>query len=252
MTSLQVTLPSQFDIALRPAQGPLDGMAGPLSRRLGAHTPLSGDDLAALAHLAVREAMVIAHTDLARQGEAAEGAFLILEGIACRYVQRASGTRQILALLLPGDLCDPDLAHLERWDHGIATLSPCRVARVPRTAVEDLIATRPAVALALRRAKLEEEARSRSWLTALGIGLAVERLVRLLFEILDRLHAVGLADRNEGPVPLTQVDLAECIGISTVHVNRVLQELRRAGLLELKGGRLRFIDRANLAAIASE
>lgn len=252
MTSLQSRLQSHFDIALRPASGPLDGMAGPLARRLGVHAPLSSDDLAALSHLAIREAMITAHTDLVRQGDAAEGAFLILEGIACRYVQRASGARQILALLLPGDLCDPDLAHLERWDHGIATLSPCRVARVPQAAVEDLIAHHPAVALALRRAKLEAEARSRSWLTALGIGLAVERLVRLFFEVLDRLHAVGLADRNEGPLPLTQVDLAECIGISTVHVNRVLQELRRAGMVEVKGGRLRLLDRASLEAMTGE
>lgn len=237
---------------LRAPPGPLDGAAGPFSLRLGAHAPLSGDDLAALAQLTVRDALVGAHTDLVRQGEAAEAAFLVLEGFACRSVQRASGARQILALLLPGDLCDPDLTYLERWDHGIATLSPCRVARVPRGALEELIATRPAVALALRRMKLEAEARSRAWLTALGIGLATERLVRLFCEALDRMHAVGLAGRNEGPLPLTQVDMAECIGTSTVHVNRVLQDLRRSGAVELKGGRLRLRDRAGLEALFGE
>ncbi|SFL99172.1 Crp/Fnr family transcriptional regulator [Methylorubrum salsuginis] len=233
-------------------QKPLDGMAGPLSLRLGAHVPLSGEDLAALAHLAVRESAVAAHADLVRQGEPADTAFLVLEGIAARYVQRASGARQILALLLPGDLCDPDLAHLECWDHGIATLSPCRIARVPRAVLEELIATRPAVALAFRRTKLEAEARSRAWLTALGILLATERLVRLFREIVDRMHAVGLAGRNEGPLPLTQVDMAECIGTSTVHVNRVLQDLRRSGVVELKGNWLRLSDRAGLDAPAGE
>ncbi len=237
---------------LRPPSAPLDGAAGLLSRRLGAHVPLSGDDLAALAQLAAREAVVVAHSDLVRQGEPAETAFLVLEGIACRYVQRSSGARQILALLLPGDLCDPDLAHLERWDHGIATLSHCRIARVPRAALEELIAARPAVALAMRRTKLEAEARSRAWLTALGIGLATERLVRLFREVIDRLHAVGLADRNEGPLPLTQVDMAECIGTSTVHVNRVLQDLRRSGAVELKGNWLRLSDRAGLDALVGE
>ncbi|KQT46517.1 hypothetical protein ASG52_12360 [Methylobacterium sp. Leaf456] len=236
----------------RPPTGPLDGMAGPLSRRLGVHAPLSGDDLAALSRLAVRETVVVAHTDLVRQGEPAENAFLVVEGIAASYVQRASGARQILALLLPGDLCDPDLAHLEHWDHGIATLSHCRIARVPRAALEELIATRPAVALALRRTKLEAEARSRAWLAALGIGHATERLLRLFREIIDRMHALGLADRNEGPLPLTQVDMAECIGTSTVHVNRVLQELRRSGMVELKGSRLRLLDRAGLDTLAGE
>lgn len=245
-------LSGQPGTGLRPPPGPLDGMAGPLSRRLGLHVPLSGDDLAALSQLAVRETVVVAHTDLVRQGEPAENAFLVLEGIAARYVQRASGARQILALLLPGDLCDPDLAHLERWDHGIATLSHCRIARVPRAALEELIATRPAVALGLRRTKLEAEARSRAWLTALGIGLATERLLRLFREVIDRMHAVGLAERNEGPLPLTQVDMAECIGTSTVHVNRVLQDLRRSGVVELKGNRLRLLDRAGLDALSGE
>lgn len=244
--------PSGPGTPLRAPSGGLDGASGPLAARLGAQVRLSGDDLAALAHLAVRDAAVGAHTDLARQGEPAEGAFLVLEGIACRYVQRASGARQILALLLPGDLCDPDLPHLALWDHGIATLSPCRVARVPRAALEDLIAARPAVALALRREKLAAETRSRSWLTTLGIGLASERLVRLFCEVIDRLHAVGLAGPDEGPLPLTQVDMAECIGTSTVHVNRVLQELRRTGAMELRGGRLRLLDRTALAALAGE
>lgn len=247
-----IGLPAGPGTARAPAPGRLDGASGPLSLRLGTQAALSGDDLAALAHLAVRDAPVGAHTDLVRQGEAAECAFLVVDGIACRYVQRASGARQILALLLPGDLCDPDLPHLERWDHGIATLSPCRVARVPRAALEDLIATRPAVALALRREKMAAEARGRAWLTALGIGLATERLVRLFREIVDRLHAVGLAGRDESPLPLTQVDMAECIGTSTVHVNRVLQELRRAKVVQVKGGRLRLLDRKGLDAMAGE
>lgn len=247
-----IDLSSGSGTPLRSPPERLDGASGPLATRLGAQVPLSGDDLAALAHLSVRDAAIGGHTDLVRQGEPAESAFLVLEGIACRYVQRASGARQILALLLPGDLCDPDLPHLALWDHGIATLSPCRIARVPRAALEELIAARPAIALALRREKLAAEARSRGWLTALGIGLAAERLVRLFGEVMDRLHAVGLAGPDEGPLPLTQVDMAECIGTSTVHVNRVLQELRRAKAVELKGGRLRLLDRAALVALAGD
>lgn len=223
-----------------------NGVADPLLVRLSHFTDLSNDDQAALSRLGNREISVGNHTDLARDGEATASAFLILEGIACRYAQTASGHRQLLNLLLPGDICDPDLIHLERWDHSVATLSPCRVVQVSRVALEDLILTHLAVNIALRRAKLEAEARSRSWLTALGVYSAPERLARLFFEVIDRLHAVGLAERNACSLPLTQVDLAECIGVTTVHVNRILRELRKLGLLELKGGQLRIWDRDGL------
>lgn len=227
-----------------------DGMADPLVARLTAVASLSADDRAALAQLASREAMAGGHTDLVRDGEAADTAFLVLEGIACRYLQTAAGPRQILTLLLPGDLCDLDLIHLERWDHGVATLSSCRVARVPRTMLEDLIITHSAVEVALRRAKLEAEARSRGWLTALGVRSAAERMAHLFCEIVDRQHAIGLADRDACSLPLTQVDLAECIGVTIVHVNRTLRELRGSDLIELKDRYLRILDRTGLEALA--
>ncbi len=220
-----------------------------LVARLAGFVPLSPDDRTALSQLARRETYVPAHMDLVHEGEATDSAFLVLEGIACRYVENAAGARQILALLLPGDLCDTDLGHLTQWDHGIAALSPCQVTRVPRTKLEGLIATHPAVTQAFRLAKLEAEARSRNWLAALGICRATERLTRVLCEILDRLHAVGLSGPSDCPLPLTQMDLAECIGTSSVHVNRTLQELRRSGTMELKGGRLRILDRAGLEAL---
>lgn len=225
-------------------------MISPLEARLAALAPLSADDRAVLAQLASQEAVVGTHTDLARNGDAAETAFLVLEGIACRYLRTAAGPRQILTLLLPGDLCDLDLIYMGRWDHSVATLSRCRVAQVPRAMLEDLICTHPTIEMALRRAKLEAEARTRNWLTALGVRVAVERLARLLCEIVDRLHVIGLADRNVCSLPLKQVDLAECIGVTIVHMNRILGELRGKNLIELKGRRLRIIDRAGLDALA--
>ncbi len=245
-----ISLQSQPGTHVHRSSQQRDSVFDPLAARLTALASLSADDRAALAQLVSREAVVGTHTDLVRDGEAAETAFLVLEGIACRYLQTAAGPRQILTLLLPGDLCDVDLIYMERWDHGVATLSPCRVAQVPRVTLEDLIFTHPTIEMALRRAKLEAEARSRNWLTALGVRVAAERLARLLCEIVDRLHAVGLADRNACSLPLTQVDLAECIGVTIVHMNRTLRELRGTNLIELKGRRLRILDRAGLEALA--
>ncbi|MBI1692053.1 Crp/Fnr family transcriptional regulator [Methylorubrum sp. DB1722] len=247
MSSLQ----SPISAPLHRSSPEYDGAIDPFAARLTAFAPLSGNDRAALAELVSRAAAVASHTDLVRDGEVADVAFLVLDGIACRYLQKASGARQILALLLPGDLCDSDLIHLERWDHGIATLSSCRVARVPRAMLEDLIITHPTIELALRRARLEAEARGRGWLAALGVCSATERLARLFYEIAERLHAVGHGERHACTLRLTQLDLAECIGVTTVHVSRVLRELRQSGVIEFKGGQLRLLDRAGLAALAA-
>lgn len=85
---------------------------------------------------------------------------VLREGFACRHRHRADGARQIFGPLLPGDICDRDVLRLDRWDHGVATLSPCRMAQVSRAALEGFVAAHPAVALALRRVKLDGEARA--------------------------------------------------------------------------------------------
>lgn len=245
-----ISLQNHFGTLPRRPSPLLDGAADLFLNRLALFARLSVDDQAAVAQLVSRALAVDAHTDLVRDGEAASTAYLVLEGIACRYAQTASGHRQILALLLPGDLCDPDLIHLERWDHGVGSLSRCCVAQVPRAALEDLIITHPTVELCLRKARLEADARSRSWLTALGVRSASERLARLFLEVIDRLHAIGLAERDACSLPLTQNDLAECIGVTTVHLSRTLRELRQSSYVELKGGQLRIFDRAGLKALA--
>lgn len=223
---------------------------GSLVARLDGVAALSVADQAALAVLARRESTVPARSDLARDGDPMDCVFVVLEGFACRHKHRANGAHQIFGLLLPGDLCDLDVLHLARWDHGVATLSPCRVAQVPRGAFADFVVAHPSVALALRRAKLDEEARARAWLLSLGIHTAAERLARLLCEVLGRMAAVGLAQTDGCALPLTQVDLAACIGTTSVHVNRMLQELRAAGTIELGQRWLRVLDRPRLEALA--
>lgn len=221
-----------------------------LAARLQAFAAVSAQDLAALGHLTRRETPLPARADLACDGDRMDSAFLVLEGFACRHKHRANGAHQILGLLLPGDLCDLDMLHLDRWDHGVATLSPCLVAQVPRAALKDLVEGHASVALALRRAKLAEEARVRAWLLSLGVHAAAERLARLLCEVLVRMAAVGLADGDGCALPLTQVDLAACVGTTSVHVNRMLQEMRAAGTIELGHRWLQVLDRPRLEALA--
>jgi len=102
----------------------------PLIRKLEGFTALSDTDKAMLERISAETCIVEAHTDLVGEGEKPEGVFLIMEGMACRHKQRDNGARQIMAYLLPGDLCDLDVALLKQMDHTITTLSACQVVRV--------------------------------------------------------------------------------------------------------------------------
>ncbi|MFC5552365.1 Crp/Fnr family transcriptional regulator [Methylobacterium iners] len=194
--------------------------------------------------------LVEARTDLIREGDVPDSVFLILEGFACRYKLRASGARHITAYLLPGDLGDVDVGLLPRMDHAIGTLSPCRVVRLDPPVIEDLLQNHPRIARALRIGTLVDEATLREWLVNVGCRSALERIAHLLCELLLRLQVVGLASADSYTMSLTQLDLADTTGLSTVQVNRSLQKLRRQELIELRSKSLRILDLPGLKAVA--
>ena len=225
------------------------GPRNPLIAKLEGFAALSEADRALLKRISSETRLVASHTDLVREGDKPDGVFLIMEGIACRYKHRASGARQIMAYLLPGDLCDLDVALLNRMDHTITTLSACRVAHIAPETVADILQHYPAVARALRMSTLVDEATLREWLMNVGRRTATERIAHLFCELLVRLRAVGLVTENSYALPLTQADLADTTGLSTVHVNRSLQELRRQGLIELKNRHLTILNLPRLRAV---
>ena len=229
---------------------PEPGTRNPLIRRLQGFVHLSEADKAALEQVSSNRRFVEPRIDLIREGEVPEEAFLVLEGFACRYKLRQTGARQIMSYLLPGDLCDVDVSYLGRMDHAVGTLSACVVARIPREALADLIERHPTIARALRLAKLAEEATAREWIVSLGTRSAMERLTHLFCELLARLEAVGLAGEGCCALPITQIDLSDTLGLSNVHVNRVLQELRRQNLVELRGKSLKLRDLPRVQDIA--
>lgn len=188
-------------------------------------------------------------TDLIREGERPEGVFVLLDGFACRYKLRENGARQIMAFLVPGDLCDLDKSLLPRMDHGIGTLSTCSVGRLPSEHVRDLRHD-PSFARTLHMAALIEEAILREWLVNIGRRSALERLAHLFCELYLRLRAVGLTDKRSYHLPITQIDLADTTGMTPVHVNRSLGELRRMRLIERTGKRLTILDLPRLMEIA--
>ena len=220
-------------------------MANLLTQKLEAFAPLSHDDKRLL-DVVVREPRKVGpHVDLIREGEAPSNVHLILEGFACRYKVEPTGGRQIMAYLVPGDFCDLHVFILKAMDHSIGTLSQCSVVTIDRAGIIELT-ERPAIARALWWATLVDEATLREWVVNVGARPGEKRVAHLMCELLVRLRAVGLADGGSYELPITQAELADTVGLSTVHVNRVLQRLRALELITLKNARLVILDVAKL------
>jgi CRP-like cAMP-binding protein len=167
---------------------------------------------------------------------------LILEGWACRYKTLSDGRRQILAILLPGDFCDMKVYLLKEMDHNIAAITPLRVAQVTREKVEALVQDHPRVSQALSKTDLVDLAIQREWTLNVGQRSAYERIGHLLLELFYRLRVLGMTDGQSFDFPLTQSDIAEATGLTTVHVNRTLKELRSDGLLEVERRRVTILN----------
>jgi CRP-like cAMP-binding protein len=218
-------------------------MGIPLTLRLQAYTRLSQDDLAAIDRISQRAIREIgARRDLIREGEPPRAVNLILDGWACRYKTLPDGRRQIVGLFIPGDLCDMNIFILKEMDHNIGTITSLKVAEIGRDDFERLMIEHPRITQALFWNELVTVAIQREWTLNVGQRTAYERIAHLLCEMFLRLRAVGLADGNQCHFPLTQVDLADTTGLTAVHVNRTLQELRRDGLIELHSRTLTIPD----------
>ena len=208
-------------------------MTDPLTRKLENFVPLSGEDRRVLAD-AVRDSRGVgARTDIIREGERPDDVHLVLEGFACRYKFVSDGSRDIMAYMVPGDLCDLHVFILKKMDHSIGTLSACRVVDIPRDRILEML-ERPAIARALWWSTLVDEATLRERLVNVGRRPAEQRVAHLLCELLMRLQTVGLANGDSYELPITQSDLADTVGLTLVHVNRVLQRLRATGLISLR------------------
>lgn len=215
----------------------------PLALRLEAFTRLSREDRAAIERASrknLRE--VAARRDLIREGDTPRVVYLVREGWACRYKTLPDGRRQIVGFFIPGDLCDLNVYILKEMDHNIGAITRVCVTEIGRDDFERLLTDHPRVTQALWWDELVTVAIQREWTLNLGQRTAFERLAHLLCEMFLRLKAVGLTNDTSCEFPLTQVDLADATGLTPVHVNRTLQELRKAGLIELHSKRLTIPD----------
>lgn len=215
----------------------------PLTLKLEHFVRMSVEDRAALDTIAAeRPTRYGPREDIVREGERPRNVSLLLSGWACRYKELEDGRRQIVAFFLPGDLCDLNVYILQEMDHSMAAMTAVTIAELPHGVLEDVTLRHPRIAQALWWEALVNIAIQREWTVSLGQRTAFERLAHLLCELFLRLRTVGLAPGPTCDMPLTQVDLADATGLSAVHANRTLQELRAAGLIVLKGRQLTVPD----------
>ncbi|HVX75173.1 MAG TPA: Crp/Fnr family transcriptional regulator [Bradyrhizobium sp.] len=219
------------------------GQAQPILRRLNALRRLSEVGVAAI-KTAVRETVLKAGAgeDLVCEGDRPDVVRLFLSGWAFRYKMLEDGRRQIVNFILPGDTCDAHIYLFSRLDHSIATLTPVVYCELNRESFERLVSVDRSVAEAFYCETLAASSIQREWAINLGRRDALERVAHVICELYERLRVVGLVDENMFAFPVTQMDMADATGLSTVHLNRTLQELRGSGLITLKDRSLTIHD----------
>ncbi|WP_293389232.1 Crp/Fnr family transcriptional regulator [Phenylobacterium sp. RIFCSPHIGHO2_01_FULL_69_31] len=193
---------------------------------------------------------VDADVELVRQDEISHQSLLLEQGWACRYGALPDGRRQILALHVSGDFVDLQSFPLKRMDHTVATLSRCRIAVYPHENLRRLSETMPHLTRLLWMATLIDAAILRQWLLGAGQRSALERAAHLICELFTRLDVVGAAPDGVFNLPLTQAELGDALGVSQVHANRVVGELRSRGLVTWRDETVRILDWPGLQALA--
>ena len=206
-------------------------MPGSLVRKLEQFTRLTEAEKQIIMAAPTRSRQVGAGQDIVADGSRPTDISLISDGFACRYKLLGDGRRQILAFVIPGSICDLRALLLRRMDYGVAALSPCRVSVIPHQKLFGMLEENPRLNQGLWADTMLDAAIYRQWLTNVGRHSAYERIAHLLCEMCSRLHAIGLADNGSFRLPVTQTDIGDATGLSTVHVNRTLQELRHDGLV---------------------
>jgi CRP-like cAMP-binding protein len=190
------------------------------------------------------------HDDIIADGAHSADCHVVLSGLACRYKILRDGRRQIMAFLIPGDLCDAEIFILRVMDHGVAAMVPTTTALVAGKVMKQLLREADSLGEALWWGTMTDLGVLRERIIDHGRRSAKERIAHLLYEMLVRYRMVGLAEDDSFDFPITQVDLADATGLTPVHANRTLQKLRAEGLIEKNGRVIRITDPPGLKKAA--
>jgi CRP-like cAMP-binding protein len=211
-------------------------------RRLEARAPLVEADREALRELPLTVRWMDPSTYMVREGEPVEVCTLLLSGFAYRHKVTGEGQRQIISVHMPGEFLDLQNSLLGVADHNVQALGRCEVGIVPVAALRRLAETNPLVGRALWIDTLIDAAIFREWIVNVGRRDAISRVSHLLCEFALRLRAAGLGKDNGYELPMTQEQIADCTGLTPVHVNRVLKELGQRRLIERDKRAVTIVD----------
>ena len=210
---------------------------------------LAGEELAALAAIMSPPVPIPARRTIIRRGQEVRQSTLLVSGFLCRYMDARDGYRQLVSVQVPGDFVDLHGYPLRRLDHDVATLTDVSVSTVSHDDLTALLARFPHLNRMLWFSTLLDAAMHREWIFRLGRLEAAGRLAHFLCETYERLRVVGLAADGRFDFPLTQQDIGEACGLTSVHVNRTLRRLREAGLAEMASRTARILNMPALAAL---
>lgn len=219
-----------------------------LQRKMEDIAALTADDLQALAALPIRVIALEADQDIVRQAGRNSQSCLLVQGLACSSKMLGSGKRQIVAFHLPGDMPDLQSMYLGTVDITVTTMTPAKIGIVLHEHLRELF-DNSRFTTAFWRSLVTDAAISREWVANVGQRQGVCRTAHLFSELITRMHAIGAVKGGSFDLPITQEELGDALGMSTVHVNRCLQALRRQGLISWLGKTVSILDREALAEI---
>ncbi len=218
--------------------------------KLERRAPLSDESREALLELPYRQRSLEAYRDIIREGDRPTHCCLVVSGLVSRYKTLRNGSRQILSFHFPGDMVDLQGALVVIADHGIRGHIPSEIALIEHAAILDVAARLPELGRALWFDTLIDAAVFREWMVNVGRRSALQRTAHLLLELHYRMGEIGVANGDSFPLPVSQADLSDALGISPVHLNRTLQWLRAERLIRSISRTVIIEDPARLTEIA--
>ncbi len=224
--------------------------SNPLARKLAAFVALSPDERAVLERLHRRRRSFVAGRDLVHQGQSRHAAYILAAGWVCSYKLQPDGARQIVDFQIPGDFLGLRSVLLRTSDHSFEPIVDIEAAEVLAADLLEAFAQTPRLATAILWAASRDEAMVVEHLVGVGRRDADARMAHFLLELDARLRLVGLGGEAGYDCPLTQYHFADAMGLSAVHVNRVLRQLRERGLVTVRDGHVTLHDRARLVELA--
>jgi CRP-like cAMP-binding protein len=229
---------------------PSDAISAALVRRLRTSSGISEEDIKEIHALPIAVREYPAERTVVSDGQRATECCLIAEGFCARSKTIGDGKRQILSIHIPGEIPDLMSLFLHVMDHDVWTLTPCTLGFIRHETLQRLHRRQPNVAELFWRDTLIDAAMFREWIVNVGQRPAPARLAHVMVELRERLKVVGRVNGNSFEMPLTQEQIGEALGITAVHANRVIKQLRQEGIVELYRGRVTVLDEGKLMELA--